>query len=161
MEVNAIKKFWKESAKNFCQYLQCDFFKETERVAKKQKRLDLTNKNVEQQNDNRRKSQKRRSDHFVSCETASKRQRIYGNSLDDCIKNFHNKIAQGPVYVCCSCRQTCFREAVQKSFRILLMKLVRILKKIILITLFCFPTILSRESLPSFSVVVRRRCTNT
>ena len=34
----------------------------------------------------------------------------YGTSLQDCIKQFHESIAAGPVYVCTCCQQTWFHE---------------------------------------------------
>ena len=90
------------------------FVLECERIAKRQKRLDNVTKNVERQQDKSRKLRKRKSDAFLEIESVSKRQKKYGTSFEQCVENFKSKIAEGPIYVCCCCHQTWFKDSVSK-----------------------------------------------
>lgn len=38
----------------------------------------------------------------------------FGADIADCIRNFHEQIRHGPIFVCSSCQQTWFKENVLK-----------------------------------------------
>ena len=85
---------------------------EKERIKKQNWRSVQQNKAKEIISNALQKSLKRRSTEVMENELVASKRRKYGSNISDCVSIFHKNISVGPVYVCCCCEQTWFKQSV-------------------------------------------------
>ena len=86
--------------------------KEMERLKKQAQRREERTHSRERVRDQNRKKVSRTREEVRRTEQKRLRERRHGDCLESCIEKFHMSIAEGPIYVCCVCHQTWFRESV-------------------------------------------------
>ena len=64
--------------------------------------------------DRYRKSQKRKDQEFQQTENLVTKAKKHGDSIDNCIRLFHESIQDGPQFICTCCNQTWFKKSVNQ-----------------------------------------------
>lgn len=85
---------------------------EKERIAKQESRRN--ERDCKRETDRVCRSKKRLSPQFREHKKQLKRRKIYGISIENCIKKCHEQIETGPIYFCSCCHQTWFLKSVVK-----------------------------------------------
>ena len=90
------------------------FVLEKERIAKQSSHVDANIKQKEKVIDRYRKSQKRKDPEFQQTENLVSKAKKHGDSIDNCIRLFHESIKVGPQFICTCCDQTWFKQSVSQ-----------------------------------------------
>ncbi|XP_061190194.1 uncharacterized protein LOC133198057 [Saccostrea echinata] len=83
---------------------------EKERLCKQHSRRNYREK--EKESERISKAKRRLDAEFTDHENKLMKKRCHGNSLEDCIKKFHEQVKIGPIYVCTCCHQTWFLKSI-------------------------------------------------
>lgn len=87
---------------------------EKERLTKQVKRYTISYNENEKLHNREQKRKKRTDVVYCNKQIEQQRQRRFGEHIDACIKNFHEQIRHGSIFVCSCCQQTWFKESVLK-----------------------------------------------
>ena len=87
------------------------FVLEKERIAKQSSLVDANIKQKEKVMDRYRKPQKRKDPEFQQTENLVTKAKKHEDSIDNCIRLFHESIKNGPQFICTCCDQTWFKQS--------------------------------------------------